>query len=175
MTIAILIKAYLLLFCWCKANGLKVIISFIRLLVYEIYYQLKALALFFLFCYAYRTLFMWFSAAFCVKVSRVFFLIGIDVQCQTQRYLSLFNCIIIVKTLLVSFCWCWLELMPSYSNSIYVMHLSFLIRYMALITVRDELSFVLDLNCLYIVPEYVLTFVNMIMILIGNHYLLWYY
>ena len=57
------------------ANGIRKIISFIRLLVYEMYYKLEVFALSFLFCYAYRALFIWFSALFYVKVSRVFFLL----------------------------------------------------------------------------------------------------
>ena len=52
------------------ANGIRKTIYSIRLLVYEIYYKLEAFAVSFLFCYAYRALFIWFSA-----LSRVFFLL----------------------------------------------------------------------------------------------------
>ena len=57
------------------ANGIRKTISSIRLLVYEIYYKLEAFAVSFLFCYAYRALFIWFSALSRVKISRVFFLL----------------------------------------------------------------------------------------------------
>ena len=52
------------------ANGIAKTIFSIRLIVFEIYYKLEAFAMSFLFCYAYRALFIWFSA-----LSRVFFLL----------------------------------------------------------------------------------------------------